>query len=108
MDEKVVYALEPTEALSTETLEQLKGETKKDDKERNTAAVARHTQTWLAWSREAGGPKTDTILAYETQNGSERGSNVHRRQDNPTKHNGNRNVTKSYAQKRHHTLLSSK
>ena len=94
--------------MSTETLEQLKGETKKDDKERNTTAVARHTQTWLAPSQEAGGLKTDTILAYETHSGSERGSNVHRRQDNPTKHNENRNATKSYAQTRHHTLLSSK
>lgn len=31
MTEKIAYALEPTDALSTEALEQLKGETKKDE-----------------------------------------------------------------------------
>lgn len=80
-DEKVIYALEPTDALSTEALEQLRSATKK---RQNTAAGIRYTQTWLAQTQETSRSKTDTILAYQTHSGCERRGDAHWKQDNPT------------------------
>ncbi|KAK0151939.1 hypothetical protein N1851_006679 [Merluccius polli] len=75
-NEKVVYALEPT-ALITETLAQLKGETKKDEKMQLLQDIHRH-----GWPQH----RKQKVAARER-------SNVRRRQDNPTKHNQNINAT---------------
>lgn len=85
MTEKIAYALEPTDALSTEALEQLKGETKKDEALQLLQDTQKH-----GWPRYR--KQTDSHLRQYwpiRHTFAVRGSDDHRRQDNPTKHNKN-------------------
>ena len=61
-DERVVYALEPTDALSTGALEQLKSETKKD----KTLQLLHDTHR-RGWPRHR--KQLDSILANQTHSG---------------------------------------